>query len=63
MLRNECYTGRYTKNNETFTNMFPRIITDEIYNKVKAKHKTNRYGKVSVMVPKAGALAHLLSIV
>ncbi len=48
MLRNECYTGRYTKNNETFTNMFPRIITDEIYNKVKAKHKTNRYGKVSV---------------
>ena len=48
ILKNERYTGKYTKDNEVFTNMFPRIIDDETFAKVKARSKVNHYGKRSI---------------
>ena len=48
ILNNQKYTGVYIKDNETYTNMFPRIITDEIYEKVRSKRKQNVYGKRSI---------------
>lgn len=44
-LRNEKYTGRYTYNNEVFTNMYPRIISDELFETVRNKIENNKYGK------------------
>lgn len=48
ILKNERYIGKYTKDNEVYTNMFPRIIDDETFAKVKARSKANHYGKRSV---------------
>ena len=48
ILKNERYTGKYTKDNEVYTNMFPRIIDDETFAKVKARSRVNHYGKRSV---------------
>ena len=48
ILKNERYFGKYTKDNEVYTNMFPRIINDETFAKVKARSKINHYGKRSV---------------
>ena len=48
ILKNERYTGKYTKDNEVYTNMFPRIIDDETFMKVKARSRVNHYGKRSV---------------
>lgn len=48
ILKNERYIGKYTKDNEVYTNMFPRIIDDETFVKVKARSKVNHYGKRSV---------------
>lgn len=48
ILKNERYIGKYTKDNEVYTNMFPRIIDDETFAKVKARSKVNHYGKRSV---------------
>ena len=48
ILKNERYTGKYTKDNEVYTNMFPRIIDDETFAKVKARSSVNHYGKRSV---------------
>ena len=44
-LRNEKYTGRYTFNNEVFTNIYPRIISDELFETVRNKIENNKYGK------------------
>jgi site-specific DNA recombinase len=48
MLKNERYIGKYTKDNEVYTNMFPRIIDDETFAKVKARRGINHYGKKSI---------------
>lgn len=48
ILKSEKYTGRYYKNNQLYDNMYPRIIDDETFEKVRAKSKVNHYGKRSV---------------
>ncbi len=48
ILKRELYTGIYKKNDETYTNMFPQIIPQDLFDKVKAKQKTNHYGTRSV---------------
>ena len=47
MLKNEKYTGIYKRNNEIYENMFPKIIEQEIFDKVSAKKNKNLYGKRS----------------
>ena len=44
-LRNEKYAGRYVFNGEVFTNMYPAIVTDELFETVRNKIDGNKYGK------------------
>lgn len=44
ILENEHYTGIYRLKDEIFTNIYPRIVSDELFNLVKDKKKDNRYG-------------------
>ena len=44
-LKKEKYTGRYTFNGKVYTNIYPRIISDELYEIVKNKIESNKYGK------------------
>lgn len=48
ILKNEKYTGIYRKNNEVYENMFPQIIDNETFEKVRARSKVNHYGKRSI---------------
>ena len=48
ILRNEKYTGRYVKDNEEFNNMYPQIVSNEVFEKVRSKSRVNHYGKRSV---------------
>ena len=50
ILRNEKYSGIYRHNDEIFTNMYPRIVSQEVYDKVRNKTKQNYYGKRSTEV-------------
>lgn len=50
ILKNEKYAGIYRFQGQIFENMFPKIIDDEIYEKVRAKIRKNQYGKRSVKV-------------
>ena len=50
ILKNEKYSGIYRHGNEVFDNMYPQIVSTEIYDKVRAKIDKNRYGKRSVAV-------------
>lgn len=50
ILKNEKYSGIYRHNNEVFENMYPRIVSQEIYDKVRKKTSQNRYGKRSIEV-------------
>jgi len=47
ILRSEKYIGKYTKNNIDY-DMYPRIIDNETFEKVRSKTKVNHYGKRSV---------------
>ncbi|MBE7075049.1 MAG: hypothetical protein E7376_03640 [Clostridiales bacterium] len=47
ILKNEKYSGIYRFNNEIFDNMYPAIVPNEIYNKVRKKIDLNKYGKRS----------------
>lgn len=44
-LRNEKYNGKYTFNGEIYTNMYPKIIPDELFETVRNKIENNKYGK------------------
>ncbi len=44
-LANEKYNGIYRHGDGVFTNTSPKIISDEIFNAVKAKIELNKYGK------------------
>ena len=44
-LRNEKYNGKYTFNGEVFTNIYPKIIPDELFETVRNKIEGNKYGK------------------
>ncbi len=50
ILKNEKYSGVYRFNNQTFKNMYPQIVSTEIYEKVRQKTNQNKYGKRSVEV-------------
>lgn len=45
MLRNEEYTGIYHFQNEVYDNIYPRIVSQELFEIVQAKIEKNRYGK------------------
>lgn len=47
LLKNERYSGVYHYNGEAFTNIYPPIVPKEIYEKVRKKIESNRYGKLS----------------
>lgn len=48
IFRNEKYTGKYKLNGKEFDNMFPQIIDEELFEKVRKKNELKRYGKNSV---------------
>lgn len=45
LLANEKYNGVYRHGNEVFTNMYPRIVSEEVFETVKSKIDSNKYGK------------------
>lgn len=45
ILSNEKYIGIYHHNGEAFTDIYPRIVSDEIFSLVAAKLNRNKYGK------------------
>lgn len=45
LLRNEKYAGILRHGDEVFTNIYPQIVPDEIYNIVREKIESNHYGK------------------
>ncbi len=47
ILQNEKYTGVYQHDGEVFDNMYPRIVPEDVYNLVRQRQTTTRYGKVS----------------
>ena len=48
LLKNEKYTGIYRLNDTVYENVFPRIISDELFDKVRAISEKNHYGKRSI---------------
>lgn len=48
ILKSEKYIGKYSKNNQSYDNMYPRIIDDETFEKVRKKTKSNLCGKRSI---------------
>ena len=50
ILKNEKYAGIYRHNDEIFDNIYPAIVGEDIYSKVRAKTDTNKYGTRSVEV-------------
>lgn len=50
ILENEKYSGIYHYNNEEFTDIYPRIVPQDIYDLVATRNKNNHYGKRSVEV-------------
>ena len=47
ILKNEKYTGVYKINNETYTNMFPKIIDEDIFEKAQRKTNMNKTGRIN----------------
>lgn len=45
LLANEKYSGIFRHGDEVFTNMYPRIVPQEIFEAVKSKIESNKYGK------------------
>ena len=45
MLKNEKYSGIYRYGDEVFENMYPQIITAEIFEKVREKMVANQHGR------------------
>ena len=50
ILKNEKYAGIYRHGNEIFENMYPRIVSTDIYDIVRNKTSNNTYGKRSTEV-------------
>ena len=45
ILKNEKYSGTYKRGNEIFEKTFPRIVPQEVFEKVRKKVEQNKYGK------------------
>lgn len=50
ILKNEKYSGVYTLRGEKFTNIYPAIVDEELYSRVRNKTDLNKYGKRSTEV-------------
>lgn len=50
MLNNEKYIGIFRHENQVFDNMYPKIISVDMYNAIQNKSRKNRYGKRSTKV-------------
>ncbi len=50
ILQNEKYVGIYRHGEEVFTNMYPQIVSEELFNLVQAKNTNNKYGSRSPYV-------------
>lgn len=50
LIGNEKYAGIYNYNGETFTNIYPAIIPQEMFNVAKMKLDSNKYGGHNVKV-------------
>ena len=50
ILKNQKYSGIYTFNGETFDNIYPQIVPTDLFEKVRKKIDSNKYGKQSVTV-------------
>ena len=48
ILQNEKYTGKYCFKEEVSENMYPQIIPEELYEKVRAISEKNKRGKRSI---------------
>ena len=47
MLKNEKYIGIYRHEDKIYTNMYPQIVDEEVYEIVRQKVDANKYGKRS----------------
>lgn len=45
MIKNEKYNGIFVYGNKTYTNIYPKIIDDNLFNRVRKKLEKNHYGK------------------
>lgn len=50
ILKNEKYSGIYKHGEEIITNMYPQIIDNELFEKVRKIVNANKYGKRSIKV-------------
>lgn len=50
ILKNEKYAGIYRHNEEIFENIYPAIVPQDIYDRVRQKTDSNKYGTRSVEV-------------
>ncbi len=50
ILQNEKYSGVYHYNDEVFTDIYPKIVPDELFKLVQLKNDGNRYGSHSPFV-------------
>ena len=50
MLRNEKYTGVLKSGDTVYTNIYPRIISDDVFNAIRRRNEENRYGTRSTEV-------------
>ena len=50
ILKNEKYSGIYRYNNEVFDNIYPQIVPQELFDRVRKMVSENKYGKRSVEV-------------
>lgn len=48
VLRREKYTGVYRYGNDVLTDMYPQIVSQELYGKVRSIIEKNKFGKRSV---------------
>ena len=51
ILKNEKYSGTYKRGNEVFEKTFPRIVPQEVFEKVRKKVEQNKYGKKNEKQP------------
>ena len=50
MLKNEKYIGIFRHEDEIFDNIYPQIISNELFDKVKSRQTCYKYGKKSISV-------------
>lgn len=44
-LRNERYIGKYINNGTTYTNIYPAIVSNELFEEARCKIENNKFGK------------------